>query len=551
MSLLSVRRRAPLAVLLVAPTLVFLAVFFVYPVATIVGLGFGGDQTPLGPVRQVLSDPGLRGVLWFTVWQAVASTALTLLVGLPLAYVLARYAFAGRRLVRALITVPFVMPTVVVATAFLGLLGPGGVVDLADTIWAVLLAHVFFNLAVVVRTVGGLWGHLDPRLEEAARVLGAGRWQALRTVTLPLLRPALASASSIVFLFTFTSFGVVLILGGPGTTTLEVEIYRQTAQLLDLDVAAALALLQLVAVAAALLAYRRFATRRLVQQRLAAATRTARAVAGWRDRLLVGATLGTTAVLLGAPLLALAVRSVQGSQGWTLRAWRQLAADTRSSTLFVPPLEAVRNSLVFALATTVLAVVLGLLAALAIARRRRRVGRTRVAAAGVETLLMLPLGTSAATVGFGFLVALDTPPLDLRASPVLVPIAHALVALPFVVRTVVPVLEAVDDRLRAAAAVLGAGPGRVWREVDVPLAGRSLLVAAGFAFAVSLGEFGATVFVARAQFPTVPVAIFRYLGQPGADNVAQAMALSVVLMLLVTLAVLAIERLRVGEVGEF
>ena len=532
------------------PALAFLGVFFVYPVVSIVGLGLLGDGSPTAAVGAVLGDAGLRGVIWFTCWQAVASTVVTVAVGLPAAFVLARYDFRGRGLVRALVTVPFVMPTVVVGTAFLGLLGPGGVVDLADTVWAVLIAHVFFNVAVVIRTVSGLWAHLDPTLEESARVLGAGRLQVLWHVTLPLLRPAIASAASIVFLFSFTSFGVVLILGGLGTTTLEVEIYRQTAQLLDLQVAAVLAVLQLVAVTAALVSYRRWSTRRTVQLRLQGATRTARPVRGFRARLLVGAVLAGLAALLGAPLATLLVRSLRGTDGWTLTAWRQLFVDDRGTTLFVPPLEAVRNSLLFAAAATVLALALGVLAALAVARGRRGERRPGVVP-GVDTLLMLPLGTSAATVGFGFVVALDSPPLDLRASPLLVPIAHALVAMPFVVRTVVPVLESIDDRLRAAAAVLGAPPARVWREVDLPLAGRAVLVAAGFAFAVSLGEFGATVFVARSAFPTVPVAIFRFLGQPGAVNFGQAMALSVVLAVMVTTAVLLIERVRVGDVGEF
>ena len=142
--------------------------------------------------------PALRHVIWFTVWQAALSTVLTLAVALPGAYILTRYDFPGRRIVRALVTVPFVLPTVVVGTAFAALLGSGGPLaglGLDQTVWAILIAHVFFNYAVVVRTVGGLWSHLDPHQEEAARMLGAGRWRAFRAVTLPALRPAIATAS--------------------------------------------------------------------------------------------------------------------------------------------------------------------------------------------------------------------------------------------------------------------------------------------------------------------------------------------------------------------
>ncbi|MGH9084346.1 MAG: ABC transporter permease, partial [Acidimicrobiales bacterium] len=238
-----------------APPVAFLAVFFVWPVANIIGEGLRADEGwDLRGVGDVLGDPALRGVAWFTLWQAAASTVVTLALALPAAHVLARYEFRGRRALRALVAVPFVLPTVVVGAAFLALLGPRGPlgVDLDDSVWAILLAHAFFNHSVVVRTVGGLWESLDPRTEEAARVLGASRWRALREVTLPALRPAIASSATIVFLFTFTSFGVVRILGGTAHATLEVEIYRQTATLLDLPVASVLALLQLAAVGALL-----------------------------------------------------------------------------------------------------------------------------------------------------------------------------------------------------------------------------------------------------------------------------------------------------------
>ncbi|HEY6532944.1 MAG TPA: ABC transporter permease subunit, partial [Acidimicrobiales bacterium] len=230
---------------LVAPPLLFLAVFFVWPVAAIVERGLHVDGAwNLSSVGDVVTDPVIRRVAWFTLWQAVVSTVLTVAVGLPGAALFARYRFAGKRILWAVLLVPFVLPTVVVGVAFLGVIGPNGVsgIDLSGTIWAVLIAHVFFNYAVVVRTVGGYWATLDPRIGDAARTLGASPWRTFREVTWPLVRPAVAAAASIVFLFTFTSFGVVLILGGIRNRTLEVEIYDQTSRFLRLDVAAGLAL---------------------------------------------------------------------------------------------------------------------------------------------------------------------------------------------------------------------------------------------------------------------------------------------------------------------
>lgn len=534
---------------LAALPLAFVAVFFVYPVAAIVGRGLRpGGHWDLSAFGDVFGDAGLRRVAWFTVWQAVVSTVLALVAALPAAYLFARFEFRGKRLLWAALIVPFVLPTVVVGAAFIGLVGPRSPigVDLHGTVWAILLAHVFFNYAVVVRTVGGLWSHLDPTLEAAARTLGASKLRAFREVTLPLLRPAVAAASSIVFLFTFTSFGVVLLLGGPAQRTLEVEIYNQTARFLRLDTAAVLALVQLVAIVVVLVVYSRYQERRSVGQVLRPTAETARPVRGWRDRLFVAANLLLMAVLLGAPLAVLVGRSLSTTAGWALTYYRELGVNRRGSALAVPPLEAVTNSLLFAVAATVVALVIGGLAAAAIAGSgRARFGRW------VDVALMVPLGTSAVTVGFGFLIALNRPPVDLRDSVWLVPMAQALVAVPFVIRLLVPVLRSIEHDLRDAAAVLGASPARVWREVDLPIVFRAGLVAAGFAFAVSLGEFGATVFLVRADRPTIPVAIYRLLGQPGALNQGEAMALSVVLMAVTVIVLIAIERVRVGRLGEF
>ena len=540
------QHRSPLsrlswAAILGVPAL-FLAAFFVYPVASITARGFS-----LGTVGDVVGDSHLRGVAWFSLWQAVASTALTIAIAMPAAYVFARYDFPGKAALRAFSTIPFVLPTVVVGAAFLTLLGPNGPlgIDLRNSIWAILIAHVFFNYAVVVRTVGGLWANLDQQQEDAARALGASKARTFLEVTLPRLAPAIAAAASIVFLFTFTSFGVVLILGGPQHTTLEVETYTQTTRFLNLDVAAVLALSQMAAVVGLLVAYRAVQRRYQHQQRLLPRRELTARPSTAGQRLVVAANVATMLVLLGTPLVVLIERSLSTPSGYALTYYRALDESRRGSTLFVSPLEATANSLTFALAATAIALIVGGLASIYLSYRRTRM------AAAADTMLTLPLGTSAATIGFGFIIALDEPPLNLRASWWIVPIAHALIGVPFVIRILVPTMRAVEQRLREVAATLGAAPMRAFREVDLPIVFRAGAVAAGFAFAVSIGEFGATAFIVRPDRPTLPTAIFRFLGQPGDLNYGQAMAMSTILMAVTGLVVLAIERFRVGEVGEF
>jgi len=533
----AVTRRTTLA--LGAFPAAFLALFFVWPVASIIATGLvrGG----FAAVGRVLGDGHLAGVVWFTVWQAAVSTILTIVVALPATWVLSRFDVPGRSLMRAATTIPFVMPTVVVATAFLALLGPTGLlgVDLQGTVWIVLAAHVFFNLAVVVRLVGGVWAHLDPRLEDAGRSLGASPWSVFHRVTLPLLRPALAAAASIVFLFSLTSFGTVLILGSPRLATVEVEIYRRSALLLDLPAASILAILQMIGVIGALIAYSRYQERHSVEQALRPAGETARRPRSRREWSLVVGILGATGAFVAGPLGILVWRSFTVTGRFGLDAYRALANGEVVSVG-----TAAGNSIGFAMAATLLALAVGMPAAVLVAAKRGRLSRW------FDTLLMLPLGTSAVTIGFGFVVALDWP-VDLRASIILVPIAHALVAAPFVFRSALPVLRTIRGSLRDAAATLGAGPGRVWREVDLPIVARVGAVGAAFAFAVSLGEFGATLFLARPGSPTIPIAIYRFLGRPGALNLGRATALSVVLMIITAAAVGVVERLRPPGPGLF
>ncbi|MDL2335265.1 MAG: iron ABC transporter permease [Chloroflexota bacterium] len=541
-----VSRRPLTTVALAALPLAFIGLFFVWPVASILVRGLApGGALDLSVPLQVLTRPETLEVAWFTFWQAVVSTLLTLALGLPGAYVLARFDFPGRRLLNAVALVPFVLPTVVVGAAFLALIGPKGAlgVRLDHTIWAILAAHVFYNCAVVLRLVGGVWAQLDPRTEEAARVLGASRWRAFREVTWPLLRPAVLSAASIVFLFTFTSFGVILILGGYGYSTIELAVYRAAAVLLDLPAAATLALLQLAFLAVLLVVYARLQGNAAVGQRLTAARVTARRPRSRQEWTFVGATIALLALVLGLPLAALVERALAGANGYGLDNFSALFGESARGALFVPPIDAIRNSLAFAAAATAICLPLGLLAAAVIAYHRGRL------ATGFDALLMLPLGTSAVIVGFGFLVSLGQLPIDLRTSPLLIPIAHALVALPFVIRATVPLLRSIDHRLREAAAVLGASPARTWRMVDLPMVGRALLVGGSFAFAVSLGEFGATLFIVRPDAPTMPIAIYRLLSQPGALAFGQAMAMATVLMAVTAIAALAFDRLRTTSVG--
>jgi len=509
----------------------------------------------------VLSLNGIMQPLWFTIWQALLSTLLTLAVGLPAAFVIARYRFPGKDTLRLLSTLPFILPTVVVAAGFTALLGPRGLlntwlmaalnldnppISFMNTLGAILLAHVFYNTSVVIRVVGSSLAQFDPRYEQAGQVLGGSPWRVFREVTLPLLRPSILVAGLMVFLFDFTSFGVILLLGGPKFSTLEVAIYTQSLSMLNLRMAGILSLIQLVCTFGITLLYGKLNSQRTIPLMPRLKGEGVRKPQSAFEKAAVGLTAVFLVLLLTAPLIALALRSVLSgdpAHPFSLLYYRELFINRNNSFFYVPPISAALNSLGFAAVTVLVSLGFGLVAAYALVHKRavRR---------WLDPLIMLPLGTSAVTLGLGFLITFNRPPLDVKSFPLLIPLAHSLVALPFVVRTLQPALASIPASLRQSAASLGASPWRVWTEVEAPIIRRSMLVGVIFSFTISLGEFGATSFLARPETPTLPVAIYRFMSQPGALNYGQAMAMATLLLLVCAAAIALLDRLQGDEQKE-
>ncbi len=533
---------------------VFLLVFFFQPLAAI--FGQVGSQTIAEGIG-AFNFARIGQTLGFTFYQALLSMLLTLLFGLPAAYVFARFDFPGKKLLRTLTSIPFILPTVVVAASVNTLIGPNGwlnvtlmkifssntaPIQFVNSLGAILAAHVFYNLSVIIRLVGTAWAQMDDRLVQAARVLGASSRKAFFEVTLPLLLPVILSAAMLVFMFDFTSFGVVLLLGGPQNATIEVEIYTQAMYFLNLPMAGSLSVIQLLVTFLIMLVYTRLGKK-------SASTRpqadTIRKPSGRRENAVVVVIVLALIIAQVLPLVSLASRSftrleaARGERGevqtgLTLDYYNRLFVNQRQSIFYVPPSAAIRNSVYFGLITVLIATSLGTLAAFALNKPGK-------ANRWMDPVMMLPMGTSAVTLGLGFILVFNKPPIDLRTFPILLPIAHSLVALPFVIRTMKPAIASIPVNIRQAAAVLGASPLRAWREVDLPLISRAVTVSALFSFTISLGEFGATSFLTRPEMPTIPVAIYRYLSQPGATNYGQAMAMATILMLVCALAVLLIE----------
>ena len=532
----------------------FLSIAFFYPLFRILRLTF--DPGTLTSENILLATDALL----FTVYQAALSTFLTLLLGLPAAYFFARYDFRGKSLLRALTVVPFMLPTVVVAAGLSALLGPRGLVltlfpsasfNFIGTLTAILIAHVFYNTAIFIRVVGNALSSLDPKLSQAARSLGADPLRVWRHVTLPLLRPALLASSLLVFLFDFTSFGVILLLGGSQFASLEVEIYLRVLNLPNLSLAALLSLFQLVCTLIISILYSRVVSRTTHQTAPRPARSNIRRPKSFREKIFVTVFGLMLFTFFFAPLAALPFRSFfrleadRGQRGeiqygFTTDYYKELFVNRRGSVFYVPPIQATLNSLGYAGATVLLSLLLGFPAALALAKPT---GLEKI----LDPLIILPLGSSAVMLGLGFIISYGA----WLASPWLVPFAHTLIALPFVIRALQPAIASMPERLRHAATSLGASPLEVWRHIDLPILRRAMLTAAIFAFTISLGEFGATLLISRPEYPTIPVAIERFLSQPGGLNYGQAMAMATLLMVLTLISILLIEKFRRPGSGEF
>jgi len=512
-----------------------LGLFFYYPLISLLSEG-------VFEVGAVLTSPYFRHVIGFTVWQALLSTLASVALGFPLAYLLTRYDFPGKRVIRSLTIVPFVLPAITVALGFVLLFGRWGWLNQAlmalfnlseppikilYTLWAIVLAHAFYNAPLIARTVHAAWERLDPSYEESARALGASRWQVFRSVTLPQLMPALLSGMTIVFIFCFLSFPIVLTLGGARYSTVEVEIYTRAVTLLDRPKAAALALVGLSFSLAFAYMYLRlggaFARETLISRKAPAQP----LFSGWRGafrprRLLLWLFIAFSLLVFAGPMVAVLADSFlkETAQGTTLTLdwYRYIFQPDYNALIGDAPLRAVLNSLGFGLGAVTLALPLGLAIGFALSRFRMK-GRKVL-----DAWLMAPLATSSVILGFALLRAYIAPPLEISGTGTAIVIAHAVIVYPFVVRAVVPLLESLDRSLIEAARGLGAGRGRAFLDIELPLLTTAVLVGGLFAFALSLGEMSATLMLARPGLKTMPIAVYGFLASRQALGAASAMS---------------------------
>lgn len=541
--------------------LIFLAIFFYFPLLSMLKEGFVDAPGHLTGkyILATLQDAVTRRVIVFTLQQAVLSTLLTLLLGLPGAYLVAKYEFPGKSLLKAVTTAPFVLPAIIVALGFILLFGNNGFLNrglmtllhldepplkILYSLKAILLAHAFYNFPVVVRFVSAVWGNIDPKLEDAARSLGASEWRVFRHVTLPLILPGILASMALTFIFCFMSFAVVLVLGGVKYATIEVNIYTLMTVMLDYRMGSALAVVQSLFSLSFMYFYAKVLdlnrrTEKVVLERAESQRqlfRTLRDLFTWRGIALLGYLLLVLVLILG-PLLSVLVFSVFHRQGnatvFSLQSYRDIITIPYSPILGTTPLQSIRNSLFFGIMTVLWSLPLGVLIAFALTRTTIRFKSV------FDALFMLPLGISSISLGLGYVRSFHKPPLLLTGAWYAIVCAHTVLAYPFVMRAVATILRKMKPTLIEAAMSLGASRFGAFFLIELPLIKPGLIVGATFAFAISLGELGAASMLSRPHLTTMPISIYRFLS---AHDLVGASAMGVILIAVCTLLFLGIEK---------
>ena len=469
----------------------------------------------------LLRTETIRNVVWFTTWQSLVSTAFALVIALPLAFVTANFKFKAQRLTTSLVSVPFILPSIVVGVAFLQIL-PN---SFHRTAFALILAHTYFNFGFTSRLITARWLQIHPHLDDAARTLGASPLKLFTTVTLPLLSKAITNAALIVFTLCFTSYGVVRILGGPSRSTLETEIYFRAIQLGDVSGAMLLSALQILIIVSLFVVTTRASRNRFEQSTRPTISRQ-KSLQTRKQKFIATTIISIATVFAIVPLLAIAFKSINTNSKFTTTAWRTIFTSPEISHSLI-------KTLTYAVIAMTLATLLGLLSACSVAYNNN----FRL----ISGLTTLPIVISAVSIGLGIIITFDTKPFDWRGTQFMLPLAHALVALPLAMRVILPVLQAIPDSLRQASSVLGASPQQTWLNIDLKIIRRAVISAAAISAAVSIGEFGASSFLARRGAETLPITISRLLSRPGDSLQSQAFALATLLAIFSLIIIFVID----------
>ena len=505
------------------------------------------------------TSPYTLHVLGFTLYQALLSTLASVLVGLPGAYILANYNFTGKRLVKAVSTVPFVLPSILVVLGFVIFYGNNGILNrflmklfnlsnpplhILYSFKAIILAHAFFNFPIIMNLVSTYWEHMDYHCEQAAQTLGADSWKTFWNITFPRLLPSILSACTLVFLFCYNSFAIIMVLGGgPQFTTMEVEIYRRARVSMDNQAAATISIMSLLVTCLLLVLYTHLQKASVQREQFTSGNiKSKKTVQGFWSKFLIFLYSIACALFVLGPLTSVIVRSFMASSSrsgalqFSLKWYRQLFGLVKGTGNMGSALSALQHSMAIALLVALISIPTSLTLATALKRKG-------FWSSALELLGMLPMAVSSVVIGLGYYLISSR----IHSSGyIMVVLAHLIIAIPFALRSVVPEYRKIPPNYLQAAHTLGADELRIFLTIEAPLLKNSLLTGAMFAFALSLGELNATLTLSNSNIVTLPVIMYQLIGS---YNYQGACALGTILIVISVTVFLLSEYLKGKENG--
>jgi len=507
--------------LILSVPLLFIGFFFYYPLSWIVKLAFFTDKnTPtLRYFITIFKDPFTFFVLKFTFKEAFISALITLIIGFPGAFIISHYKFKGKSLILSLTTVPFVLPSVLVALGFIVLFGKNGYlngfllsilhikrpISILYTFPAIVMVHAFYNFPIILRVVGSVWDGLPDKLLFAAESLGANRFQTFWRVTFPMLLPAIVSSFTLVFMFCFLSFVIILVIGGARFATIEVSIYTYYNIFSDFHMGSALAILQ--AIFSITFVYIYMKSGSLIYTRSYAKTVLPKKnlFNFPKDFLLSSLYFFFVVILILLPIAVIFLNAfyVPFTHQFTVNNFLDLFSSKFNYITGISQIRVVLNSFIFAFLTMTFATSLALGISYGIRNFKR--GKNIFL-----SFVMLPIAVSPVTIALSFLVSFQRFGWILNTF-VAIAVAHTLIALPFAVKIISPAVDSMPPSYVFAAESLGMSRVRAFFSVDLSILKKILLASLVFSFAISIGEFGATLMLYRNAYITMPVALYRFL----------------------------------------
>ena len=527
--------------------LLYLTIFFYVPLLTILKESFlRGDSFTLANYLDVLTKSVVVSSIQFTFIESILSTLASVILGLPIALILTKYRFKGKSVYESLLLVPFILPGMVVGLAFLLLFNPNGIIPsffeiigfrLEQSLWSfvgIIMAHAYYNSPLVAVMTTSVWRRVDPEIEEVAETLGAHGFKKFVKITMPLIMPGLLSSSLLTFIFSFSSFEVVLLLGNFRFRTIEVEIYHLFRNRLDFSGASSLATVQLIIII--LLTWLYFTS----IQKYTDIRKSGKVSKVFEEHLfktskknlLLGIYLVFFSIFQIFPLAMTLFYSVYDpvKDQFTLSGFSSVFSTDYNPYLGSSPISAPINTIIFSVITASISLLLGLISAYA----TKEGGLLSLIS---NIAVFVPLATSRLTIGLGMILAFGSIGVLYQDTRPLIIASHIMIAYPFTTRSILNGLSKIDPYVIESAETLGAKPLKRFVKVDVPILSPSLAVATSLAFATSLGEFAATNILYRGNFPTLTVLIYVMLSGRRFVSASAAAFILITMSFLVFLAI--------------